>query len=396
MSTAIDSEADFRARGAQIGVTTAVLDLLKAGGVSSYGSFAFITPYQPGQPDETPLITALSRVMGRAPTNQEQIGLRRLFFESVTLAINDLKQRQDRDDAAEPTRLPVAERNARLADQKTRLAGVHFSSETEPSHKLVDTVNQMGVDQTLEWIPWEKLTNRASEITHTTKDFKLSFDSHGGIKVAQKHSSPDMVLTGELMVRQALNRRARAFDLAQLCSYNMMETWHERIFELLHRESTSNAHQVTMAQLKEADQMLFRKLAEKTQGNLTQAADGTRPMQTHFNDCMNHPEVQFCLIPRVKAAKSEPQQASSQHANQKNKSKGKGNGKVRNDTKDKPAALPPGCNQMTPQNKPICNTYNRGKCAFAKDGKRCKFGFHVCWKCFKPKPYYLCCGCTTS
>ena len=54
--------------------------------------------------------------MGRDPTVAEQIGLRRLFFESVTLAINDLKQRQERDDAAEPSRLPVAERNSRLED----------------------------------------------------------------------------------------------------------------------------------------------------------------------------------------------------------------------------------------------------------------------------------------
>ena len=50
MSSAIDSKADFR---------TAVLDLLELGGVTSYGSFDFIAPYQPGQPDETPLITAL-------------------------------------------------------------------------------------------------------------------------------------------------------------------------------------------------------------------------------------------------------------------------------------------------------------------------------------------------
>ena len=172
MSSAIDSKADFRARAEQIGVTTAVLDLLELGGVTSYGSFAFITPYQPGQPDETPLITALNRVMGRDPTIAEQIGLRRLFFESVTVAINDLKQRQERDDTAEPSRLPVAERNSRLEDQKRRLVGLHFSPESEPSHKLVDTINQMGVDQTLEWIPWEKspARRRTSSLVLTTAE----------------------------------------------------------------------------------------------------------------------------------------------------------------------------------------------------------------------------------
>ncbi|CAK9104190.1 unnamed protein product [Durusdinium trenchii] len=120
------------------------------------------------------------------------------------------------------------------------------------------------------------------------------------------------------------------------------------------------------------------KLAERTQGALTQRPDGTKPTQVVFNECMNHPEVQFCLIPRVKVAKADPPSLSSVQPNARNKPKGKGLGKVRNEfNKDpKQQALPEGCNQTTPQNKPICNTFNRGKCTFAKEGKRCKFGFH--------------------
>ena len=77
--------------------------------------------------------------------------------------------------------MPVAERNARLEDQRKRLQGVHFNPETEPGHKLVDTVCQMGTDQTLEWTPWEKLTSRSSEITHSQKDLKFSLDHQGGV-----------------------------------------------------------------------------------------------------------------------------------------------------------------------------------------------------------------------
>ena len=74
--------------------------------------------------------------MGREPTNAEKIGLRRLFFESAALAVHEFKQRSERDEAAEPSKMPVAERNARLEDQKKRLQGIHFSPETEPSHQL--------------------------------------------------------------------------------------------------------------------------------------------------------------------------------------------------------------------------------------------------------------------
>ena len=393
MATGLESAAAFRTRALEIGLTDAVVDLLKDGGVSSFGGLAFITNYQPGQADEGPLITALTQTMGRAPTNAETIGLRRLFFESSTLAVNEFRQRSERDETAEPAKMPVAERNARLEDQRKRLQGVHFSPETEPSHKLVDTVCQMGTDQTLEWTPWEKLTSRGSEITHSQKDLKFSLDGQGGVKVLAKVQSPDANINGDIRVRQALHRRSRAFDLAQLCSFTLMEEWHERIFEVMHREPAPNAMPVTMHQLKEADKTLFRKMAEQTRGKLTMLADGTKPMEAALKTCMDNAEVQFCLIPMVKAVgrPAVPDSPSSP----KGKSKGKGQGKVRKEfvkpyTPAVAPQLPPNCSQMTPEGKPICNTFNRSGCSFAKPGKRCKRGFHLCWQCFKPKPYSSC------
>ena len=43
----------------------------------------------------------------------------------------------------------MSERMARLEAQEARLPGWHYSSETEPSHKCVDTVFQMITDQEL-------------------------------------------------------------------------------------------------------------------------------------------------------------------------------------------------------------------------------------------------------
>ena len=393
MASTLESEASFKARAKEIGLAETVVNELVANGVKSFGSLAFITPYRPGQSDEAPLIEALKKVLNRDPTNPELIILRRLFFESCTLALSDMKQRTERDDTSEPARMPVAERNARLSDQKNRLNGLHFSPENEPSHKLVDMICQMGVDQTLEWIPWEKLTSRAAEITHSQKDFKISFDSQGGLKVAPKHQTPDAVITGEMKVRQALNRRARAFDLAAICGYNKMEEWHERVFEIVGREPAPNALPVSLHQVKEADKALFRRLAEKTRGGLVRLADGTKPMEKEFEDCMNHPEVQFCLIPMVRTGKSANENNHVSYANP-SKGKGKGHGVKKDFNKDKGAGqqlqLPPNCNQMTKDGKPICNLFNRGKCTFAKEGKRCRRGFHVCWRCNKPKPFQTC------
>ena len=156
MAIGLESAAAVRSRAVESGLTEAVVDLLKDGGVCSFGSLALSTNYQPGQSDEGPLITALTQTMGRAPTNAETIGLRRPFLESSTLAVNEFRQRSERDGTAEPSKMPVAERNARLEDQRKRLQGVHFSPEAEPSHELVDTVCQMETEQTLEWTPWGK------------------------------------------------------------------------------------------------------------------------------------------------------------------------------------------------------------------------------------------------
>ena len=121
----------------------------------------------------------------------------------------------------------------------------HFGPETEPSHKLLDAVCQVAADQTIEWTPWEKLTSRSSEITHSQNNLKLFLDSHGSVKVAAKMKVPDANVTGDMRVKQALNRRARAFDLVQLCSYTTMEAWHERVFEVLQKEPAPNAMAVT-------------------------------------------------------------------------------------------------------------------------------------------------------
>ncbi|CAK9111846.1 unnamed protein product, partial [Durusdinium trenchii] len=335
MSTGLDSYAAFEARAIKIGLEPEVIKLLKDGGVNSFGSYAFVTAYQPGQGDEQPLVDSLKTIMKRAPTATEMIGLRRLFFESCTLALSELQQRSENNSNPEPSKMPIAERNSRLALQRDRLKGVHFSTETEPSHKLADLVNQFAIDQSVEWLPWEKLTSRSSEITHSEKDLRISFDSSGNLKLAPKESANEAPVNGEMRIRQALARRARAFDLAELCSFTKMEEWHEKLFEAYQREPLPNAMPLSLSQLREADKVLFRKLAEKTRGSLVQKADGTKPMEAAMDDLMNCAEVQFCLIPMVK--QSQAPSTSFEHSSPKGKGKTKSPNKPKNDFQQKHA-----------------------------------------------------------
>ena len=383
-SVGLDSSASFKARALEIGMSEGLYNLLKDNGVQTYGAFAFICPYTPGQGDEAVLIDATEAIIRRSLTPPEKIVVRRLFFESHTMAIADMKQRFEREDTAEPTRVPMPERMARLEAQKTRLPGLHYSSETEPSHKCVDTVFQMITDQQISWIPWERLTNRASEAVNSKKDLQITFDSSGSLKLSKAQNDQVGTISGEIQVRQALQRRARAFDLAQICSYQIMEAWHEKLFEILQREPPSNCSRVTMQQAKDADRMLWKKLAENTRGNIAQRPDGVKPIEAALTMLAVDPEAHFLMMPIQRSNRPSPYDLDP-------KGKGPGKGKGKKGKGDKGTGGPPeGCHQKTPQDKPICFGYNRGFCKFASDGKRCKRGFHVCWKCFKPQPYTSC------
>lgn len=209
----------------------------------------------------------------------------------------------------------------------------------------------------------------------------ITFDTSGSLKLSKKVDTPGTELTGEIKIRQALSRRSRAFDLANLCGYSQMERWHEKLFEILQRPPPNHCSPVSMQQIREADKMLWKKLSETTRGGVTEKPDGTRPVQEQLLLLFNDPEVQYQMLPLPKPA-SRPGPYDPP--------KGDGKGKGKNKSKSQPFQLPDGCQQKMPNGKPICNAYNQNRCTFAKDGKRCKRGFHVCWKCFKPKPYTQC------
>ena len=204
MATRLESAAALKSHAVESRLTEAVVDLLMYVGVSSFGRPFFSTNYQLGQSDKKPLISALSQTTGRAPTNAESIGLRSLSFKSSTLAVNEFRQCPERDETAGPAKMQVAQRNACLESQCKRLQGVHFIPEAETSHRRVDTVCQVGTEQTLEWTFLERLTSRGSEIANPQKDLIL----HGPPKRCQslaKSPKPYANIKGDVRVRRAFH-----------------------------------------------------------------------------------------------------------------------------------------------------------------------------------------------
>ena len=65
----------------------------------------------------------------------------------------------------------------------------------------------------------------------------LVFDSQGNLKMSKKETEALSDLKGEIQVRQALRRRSLAIDLTGLIDFQIQETWHEKMFECLAKQS---------------------------------------------------------------------------------------------------------------------------------------------------------------
>ncbi len=137
----------FKQRALDLGLGVELIESLDAAQINTFATLAYLTTYQPGQPDDSVLFDKLTELVGRELVDFERANVRQLFYEASAVSIAELKQRVERGESTEPVTIPLAERMHRMEAQKNRLGGVHFSVHTEPSNKLVDQAFQMVNDQ---------------------------------------------------------------------------------------------------------------------------------------------------------------------------------------------------------------------------------------------------------
>ncbi|OLP75775.1 hypothetical protein AK812_SmicGene44377 [Symbiodinium microadriaticum] len=396
--SSLDSRAAFKARALELNLPEDLITKLAAINVDTFGALAFIGPLQAGTTDEGPLISMLKRALGSAPDDGVLSIARRLWFESTTQALAEMRGKVERTDASEPQRMPLAERTQRIAALQKRLVGIHWTVDIEPSHKLQDSVAQMVTDQSLVWIPWDRLTSRSLEITAEKLDPSVSFDSSGNLKLIKRSADPSCNTTGEYAVKLALQRRSLAFELGRICRYEYLEAWHDQLLQIHMRQQLAGHQRVSLNQLREADKMLWTRIAEDTRGALSIRPDGTYPFEASLAKWKDHTQVQCYLMPLLRSAPA-PTLVPQPPAD-------KGNGKGRhqkqtgkdikkdNPNAEKPSSadgdkkktwtVPAGCHSRDNDGKPLCFSFNLKGCNFCKPGKRCRRGRHLCWNVVTP------------
>ena len=122
------------------------------------------------------------------------------------------------------------------------------------------------------------------------------------VKLSRKAADLSCNTTGELRLRQALTRRSLAFDQCKLCSFDVMEMWHNFMMHALMKEPPAGHKYVTAQQVIAADKELWGLLSQRTRGKLRVDPGGDPPMNSDFTELSTSPLV-LCVMTPLPASK---------------------------------------------------------------------------------------------
>ena len=162
--------------------------------------------------------------------------LKRLHFEAQTLIVARLKSQVSVDSSEGIRKLPAAEKEARLQDQRTRLVGLQIVGETQPSFGLVDLVANIADTNNIVWLPPSKCTKRDAEIQMTLKEKPQTVTvENQTLKLATAPPVLKVEIGNELQFQWAMQRRGFAFDQCRLINHETHERWVQSLLHNLTR-----------------------------------------------------------------------------------------------------------------------------------------------------------------
>jgi hypothetical protein len=138
MSSTLDSEAAFTDRAETMGIQKWIIEKFKDRRFATFGKLAFAFTYSPQSATDEPLKKFLTDLLEEEPAEDQLAALRRLFFESHTMALTDVRMRAESnpDPSATTRKLPVAERVVRQREQEKRLGGLSSLPRQSPPTTL--------------------------------------------------------------------------------------------------------------------------------------------------------------------------------------------------------------------------------------------------------------------
>eukprot|EP00435_Cladocopium_sp_Y103_P001065 s5055_g1.t1 len=298
MSYTKDS-AVFKERARNAGLEDGVITALCDSGIDTIAKISFCSSYLPGNSDEAPMVQAFKTALKRDPTQSEMAAFRYLYHECYAIVSQEMKILVEKSaDVTEVRRLTNVERADRYKKQTERLSGLNIKGFLEPSDALIDLACTQYDNNRLAYIPWERCTSRTDEQEKDQKkDPSLTVDvSSGKLKLEKKKDDILAEVNSDLRIQHALQRRALAYDQANVVSYHQLSKWHDKLLKARLTEPPPGYSRVTYGQMERADRKFFAELCDQTRSGI-QTVGTARPVEGVLKDAMFDAEVLHCLQP---------------------------------------------------------------------------------------------------
>lgn len=402
----VDSEAAFRKRLTEVLSDVGARNAVIAGGLQTFSALAFAvgTPQTPPSDDDFRVFADALLPAGYGMGSYS--GLRRLHFEATTLVVAQLKAKVTGEPEEGKHKLPVVEKQARLADQKTRLVGIDIKGEMQPSFALVDAVHNMIDTNTVTWIAPSKCTSRDQEVQQGAKNLPsvVHLEQH-----TLKLAAPDPVVEADcssaIQLQWCFQRRALALDQARLSSWATQSKWITQMLTIINTPPPPGHAKVSMEQVIKADKQLWTVISQEFDTAVEPGAvNAAMTFDALIDRLRFDPRVTMHMLPLPSFAKNSQSSASDVAASRSQaKAKAKASTAVKKSTKvgrkaarSKPEALA-GMDTVTADGEPICwgNNLEGGCKAPLLPGHkipRCAKGLHICAYCHKPGHSQLVCN----
>ena len=397
----VDSAAAFEQRLTEVIIDAAARAAILAGGIRSFSSLAFASGTPQSPPSDEAFRAFADGILPAGYNMATYSALRRLHFESATLVVAQLKQKVTGEGRQ---KLPIVEKQARLADQKRRLTGIDIEGELQPSYSLIDAVNGMIETSSVLWIAPSKATSREQEIQSGAKSLPSVVQlEHHTLKLSAPEANIEADHSTSLQLQWCLQRRALALDQVRLSSWECQSKWINQLLTIMNTPPPPGHSRITLEQLVKADKQLWSELAKVFTGAILAATAGVEPpFDEHILRLRNDPRVTMFLLPLPSFAKenkaaqstgSSGQQAPKVGAKAQPKKKYKATKKAE---RNKPEILA-GMETITKDGQNVCWSFNMesGCQATLVSGSKiakCAKGLHVCAFCHKPNHSQLVCN----
>ena len=172
-----------------------------------------------------------------------------------------------------------------------------MSGENECAHSSYDLILDMLEKNVVVQLPPSKFPSRRSELSNEKVVKEVTLDSSSRLQLKDQKTEVMRDTGSELLLTQALQRRALALDLTNAATYATVQEYNDYLIRQLQATVPGGYKRVDVQQVLRADQEAFNRMSELLTEGLRRKPDGSLPMDEAFRRLLTDAKVAFSLLP---------------------------------------------------------------------------------------------------